>query len=536
MPVHPVILSGGSGTRLWPESLAAHPKQFLPLTSRRSLLQETALRVADAAAFAPALAMCNRRHRFLVAEQLREVAIEPDRIVLEPAARNTAPAIAAAAMLLAARDRDALMLVLPSDHAVGNAAAFRAAVATAMPAAAAGLLVTFGVEPTGPHTGYGYIAAGEELRSSPGCFRVSRFVEKPDLETARRYLAKGGWSWNSGMFLFAAGAFLDECKRWQPALHDAVQAAIAGARDDLARDDLDFLRLAAEPFAAAPSISVDYAVMERTGKAAVVPADMDWTDMGSWAALWQTGARDEDDNFRRGRTVVSGTSRSLISSTASDGPLVVALGVERLAVVATRDAVLVAPLARADEVGDMARRLGEEPGAIGAYARVHRPWGFFQTLHRGERFQVKRLSVKPGAALSLQRHRHRAEHWVVLDGVARVVRDGDSFLLRQNEVADIPPLCVHRLANPGPEPLDLIEVQTGSYLGEDDIERFEDDYGRSARPAPRPSPAGRKSAAARHLPGVPPPGSAGVSPANGPKARQRTVPHRQAPPPATRSH
>jgi len=487
MPVHPVILSGGSGTRLWPESLAAHPKQFLPLTSRRSLLQETALRVADAAAFAPALALCNRRHRFLVAEQLREVAMEPDRIVLEPAARNTAPAIAAAAMLLAARNRDALMLVLPSDHA----AAFRAAVATAMPAAAAGLLVTFGVAPTGPHTGYGYVAAGEELRSSPGCFRVSRFVEKPDLETARHYLAKGGWSWNSGMFLFAAGAFLDECKRWQPALHDAVRAAIADARDDL-----DFLRLAAEPFAAAPSISVDYAVMERTDKAAVVPADMDWTDMGSWAALWQTGTRDEDDNLRRGRTVVSGTSRSLISSTASDGPLVVALGVERLAVVATRDAVLVAPLARADEVGDMARRLGGKPGAIGAYARVHRPWGFFQALHCGERFQVKRLSVKPGAALSLQRHRHRAEHWVVLDGVARVVRDGASFLLRPNEVADIPPLCVHRLANPGPEPLDLIEVQTGGYLGEDDIKRFEDDYGRSTGPAPRPSPAGRESAAA----------------------------------------
>ncbi len=488
MRIHPVILSGGSGTRLWPESLQAHPKQFLPLTSHRSLLQETALRVADAAAFAPPLAVCNRRHRFLVAEQLREIALAPARIVLEPAARNTAPAIAAAAMLLAARDGDALMLVLPSDHAVADANGFRAAIRAATPAAAAGLLVTFGIAPTGPETGYGYIAADRGAELSPGCFRVSRFVEKPDLPTAQSYLAQGGWYWNSGMFLFTAAAFLAECRRHRPALHRAVSTAVAGAKDDL-----DFLRLAPEPFQAAPAISVDYAVMERTDKAAVTPAAMGWADMGSWAALWKNGPRDADGNLCRGRALASGVSNSLLSSIASDAPLVAALGVQDLAVVATRDAVLVAPLARAGEVGAMAQRLAAQPGDMAAHMRVHRPWGFFQVLHRGQRFQVKRISVKPGAALSLQRHRHRAEHWVVLDGIARVVKDGASFLLRPNQAADIPPLCIHRLANPGDKPLDLIEVQTGDYLGEDDIQRFEDDYGRST-PPPTAEPETREAA------------------------------------------
>ena len=492
MRIHPVILSGGSGTRLWPESLQAHPKQFLPLTSHRSLLQETALRVADTAAFAPPLALCNQHHRFLVAEQLREIALAPARIVLEPAPRNTAPAIAAAALLLAARDPDALMLVLPSDHAVAKAEGFRAAIQAATPAATAGLLVTFGIAPTGPETGYGYVAADQEAEFSPGCFRVSRFVEKPDLPTAQRYLAQGGWYWNSGMFLFTAAAFLAECRRHRPALHRAVSAAVADAKDDL-----DFLRLAPEPFQAAPSISVDYAVMERTEKAAVAPAAMGWADLGSWAALWQNGPRDAAGNLCRGRALASGVTNSLLSSI--DGPLVAALGVQDLAVVATRDAVLVAPLARAGEVGALAQQLAAQPDAAAhmqAHMRVHRPWGFFQTLHRGQRFQVKRISVKPGAALSLQRHRHRAEHWVVLDGIARVVKDEASFLLRPNQAADIPPLCIHRLANPGDRPLDLIEVQTGDYLEEDDIERFEDDYGRT-------TPHDTPPAAPRHPPDTP---------------------------------
>ena len=480
--IHPVVLSGGSGTRLWPESRAAHPKQFLPLTSRRSLLQETILRVADARAFAPPLTVCNEEHRFLVAEQLREIAVEPGAIVLEPVGRNTAPAIAAAAEILAARDRDALMLVLPSDHAIGDAAGFRAAVETAAPAAAEGFLVTFGLRPTRPETGYGYIAARASTEPAgagpaPGCLRVERFVEKPDRETARGYLAEGGWYWNSGMFLFTARAFLAECARLAPALRAAARASVAGAEADA-----DFLRLASEPFRSAPAGPVDRAIMERTDKAAVVPAEMGWSDLGSWAALWQAGARDEDGNLRRGDTFALEATDSLI---AADGPLVAALGIDGLAVVATPDAVLVAPLARADEVGTLAQQLAaerlaaERREAPNARARIHRPWGFFQTLHGGAGFQVKRITVKPGAAISLQRHRHRAEHWIVLRGAAEVVKDGATFTLRANETTHVPPLCVHRLANPGPAPLDLIEVQTGRYLGEDDIERFEDKYGRA---------------------------------------------------------
>ena len=449
--------------------------------SSHSLLQETVLRVADVEAFARPLVVCNEEHRFLVAEQLREVEIEPSDIVLEPAGRNTAPAIAAAATILAARDRNALMLVLPSDHVIGNAVGFRAAVETATPAASDGLLVMFGIRPTRPDTGYGYIAASKEAGSSPNCLQVDGFVEKPDWESARRYLAEGGWYWNSGMFLFTAVAYLEECERLEPDICGAVRASVVGAEYSP-----DFLWLAAKPFKSAPARSIDYAIMERTDKAVVAPADMDWKDVGSWAALWEASAKDKDGNLRQGDTVVLEASDSLI---ASDGPLITALGVDRLAVVATQDAVLVAPLSRADEVGDVAKRLNAEQDAkANAHARVHRPWGFFQTVHSGERFQVKRITVNPGAALSLQRHRHRAEHWVVVNGVAEVVKGSETFVLRENETTYVPPLCIHRLANPGKEPLNLIEVQSGSYLGEDDIERFEDEYGRTCdtvTPLPR---------------------------------------------------
>jgi mannose-1-phosphate guanylyltransferase/mannose-6-phosphate isomerase len=472
--IYPVILSGGSGTRLWPMSRTSYPKQFLQLVSESSLLQCATQRVSDSALFWPPMMVCNEEQRFLVAEQLREVGIQPSHIVLEPAARNTAPAVAAAANLLIADDKDALMLVLPSDHVIEDTVMFRSSIETAAGAATDGALVTFGIRPSRPETGFGYIKAGSRLGTREACYEVESFVEKPDAKTAASYLEDGGYYWNSGMFLFRANAFLDECRNFEPEICRRAADAVEGAEKDL-----DFLRLASDPFLAAPSKSIDHAVMERTENAAVVPADIGWNDVGSWASLWEVGDKDAAGNVVKGDSVAIDVKNSLI---ATDGPMITVLGVEDLAVVATIDAVLVLPLERAQDVKAVVERLkADNREEAFLHPRVYRPWGFHQIVHDGERFQVKRITVNAGGSLSLQRHHHRAEHWVVVNGIAEVTKDEETFVLNENESVYLPPLTVHRLVNPGKVPLNVIEVQSGSYLGEDDIERFEDIYGRDCK-------------------------------------------------------
>jgi mannose-1-phosphate guanylyltransferase / mannose-6-phosphate isomerase len=469
---YPVILCGGSGTGLWPVSRAAYPKQLLPLTSQLTLLQETLQRVADPERFAAPLVVCNDDHRFLVAEQLRQHGVAPAAILLEPTGRDTAPAAAAAALLLTAADPEAVMLLLPSDHYVTAHDGFWAAVDRATPAAARGALVTFGITPDRPETGYGYIRQGTALAGCPGCFAVERFIEKPDRATAEAYLAADGYAWNSGMFLFRAARYLAELARLEPAMLEATRAAVAGATRDL-----DFLRLDKTAFAGAPARSIDYAVMEKTASAAVVPLACGWSDVGSWAALWESAAKDSAGNALLGDVLAADVRNSYIRA---ESRLVAAVGLADVILVETADAVLAVGRERAQEL----RPIIEQLQALGRdehrqHRRVYRPWGSYETVDRGERHQVKRIIVAPGGRLSLQKHAHRAEHWVVVRGTARVTRGDEVFELAENQSTYIPVGTVHRLENRGAEPLHLIEVQSGAYLGEDDIVRLEDTYGRA---------------------------------------------------------
>ena len=461
-----VLLSGGSGTRLWPLSREAYPKQFLPLAGEDTMLQATWRRVAPVAGAAP-IVVAGEDHRFLVAEQLRQVGVAAASILLEPVGRNTAPSIDAAALQAMADGDDPLLLVLPSDHVVRDAEAFRAAVQEASAAAEAGALVTFGIVPTAPETGFGYIQA----QAGEGVRKVLRFVEKPDATTAQSYLDAGGYYWNSGMFLFRASRYLDELARFRADILDGARAAF-----DAARRDGDFIRLAADAFAATPAESIDYAVMERTDAAMVLPVDIGWNDVGSWSALWDVAERDAAGNAHHG-DVIAVDSRN---SYAWSRRLVALVGVDDIVVVETDDAVLVAHKDKVQQVKDVVAQLKQEQRSQAALHReVHRPWGSYDSIDTGPRFQVKRIKVKPGAQLSLQSHTQRAEHWIVVSGTARVTRDHDVFELHANQSTYIPIGAKHRLENPGSEVLELVEVQSGDYLGEDDIVRYEDVYGRS---------------------------------------------------------
>ena len=467
----PVILSGGAGTRLWPLSRGLQPKQFLALGGENSMFADTVAR-ASGKDFAPPIIVCNDDHRFMVAEELRQGGHEWREIVLEPQARNTAPAIAVAALLAAEKDPDAILTVLPSDHVIGDPASFRTTVAAAAKIAATGSLVTFGITPTHAATGYGYIRRGDVISNTANSFAVSQFVEKPDSATAQQYVEDGGYFWNSGMFVFSATAYLAELSRYHGEIINHCRNAL-----DRADHDLDFLRLDSDTFGKAQSISVDYAVMEKTDRAVVIELQSPWNDMGSWAALAEMGNEDGDGNVLIGDALAIDGGGNYIRS---EKPLVAAIGVKDLVIVATDDAVLVVPKERAQDVRKIVDVLAEHgrDEAV-THSRVYRPWGYYQNLDGGEGFLVKQIVVKPGAKLSLQSHNHRAEHWVVVDGVARVTNGDETFDLSANQSTYIPVNTRHRLENPGADPLRLIEVQSGDYIGEDDIVRLEDTYGRA---------------------------------------------------------
>ena len=467
----PLVLSGGSGTRLWPVSRESFPKQLWPLVGERTMIQETVLR-AHGPGFGPPIVVCNQEHRFLIAEQLREAGIPDARIVLEPVGRNSAPAVAAAALLAAEDDPDAVLWMLAEDHVIVDIPALHAALGAAAVAARLGRFVTFGMQPTAPETGFGYIEVGEKLPEAPGVYGLARFLEKPDAATAARLIADGRHLWNSGMFVFTAGAMLEELQRHAPDVLAAVREAVATRQVDL-----DFIRLGEKAFAASPSISLDYAVAERTSHAAVVPADIGWSDVGSWDALWALGEKDAAGNVAIGDVMLEGAQNCYVRS---DGMLATVVGLQDAVVVVTKDAVLAMHRDKAQDVKKLVDRLkaAKRSEAV-RHSRVYRPWGFFEGLTLDERFQVKRIMVRPGHKLSLQKHFHRAEHWVVVHGSAIVTRDKEELLVRENESVYLPLGCVHRLENPGRIPLTLIEVQSGAYLGEDDIVRLEDTYGRS---------------------------------------------------------
>ncbi len=467
-------MCGGTGTRLWPLSRASYPKQYWPLAGNgeETLLQQTQQRLQGLPGLAPPLLICNEDHRFIVAEQMRQIGVVLAGILLEPIGRNTGPAVAVAALQATAQGEDPLLLVLAADHVIRDAAAFRQTVTAGMTAAEAGQLVTFGIVPSAPETGYGYIEAEQSLAGASAPVPIARFVEKPDRATAEAFLATGRFTWNSGMFLFKASAILAELERLAPEVVSACRSAL-----EQDSTDLDFLRLEREAFASCPNVALDVAVMEKTDRGAVLPLEAGWSDVGSWSALWETADQDGHGNVLRGRVIHEGARNCYLRS---EHRLVVGLGVENLVVVETDDVVLVAHRDRAQDVKSIVGLLEKEGAPESkAHRKIYRPWGSYDGVTEGERWQVKRIVVNPGASLSLQMHHHRAEHWIVVQGTAVVDKDGRQELVGENQSTYIPLGCRHRLSNPGKIPVELIEVQSGPYLGEDDIVRFEDRYGRS---------------------------------------------------------
>lgn len=470
----PVILSGGVGSRLWPLSRGMYPKQLLPLVHpTMTMLQQTIDRAKQAEVLTPPIVVCNQQHRFMVAEQLQEHA--PDAtIILEPAGRNTAAAIALAAFQATSQGQDPNLLVMPADHVVGNVAAFTAAIKDAQRLSEDGRLVTFGIVPSHPETGYGYIRAGKPLLDG---YEVAEFVEKPAIERAQRFVLAGDYYWNGGIFLFRASVYLKELHELAPDIYRAAELAMTGAHKDL-----DFLRVDAQEFARSPSISVDYAVMEKTNRAAIVPLDAKWSDVGSWSALWDVSSKDANGNVLHGDVILKDTTNAHVYSEAR---LVAAVGVDDLVIVETADAVLVASKACSQAVKEIVSQLKASARSQSEHHRkVYRPWGWYDSIDTGLNFQVKRIQVSPGARLSVQKHRHRAEHWVVVKGLAEVLKGDETFQLTENQSTYIPIGVKHALRNPSDDqPLEIIEVQSGSYLGEDDIVRYDDDYGRAGTSA-----------------------------------------------------
>lgn len=468
----PVILSGGVGSRLWPLSREHYPKQLLALVGANSLLQNTILRLAEISEQAKPLVVCNEKHRFLVAEQLQNIGIEPANIILEPEGRNTAPAVAVAAFAALAKDPEAILMVLPADHLIADATKFCQSIESGIQLAEANYLVTFGIVPNSPETGYGYINASDSIEDTIA-LSVESFVEKPDLATAQQYLKSGKYYWNSGMFLFKASKYLQELEKFAPDILGTCRLAI-----DNALEDKDFLRLDSGAFKACTSNSIDYAVMEHTNTAVVIPLDAGWNDVGAWSSLWEVSEQDDAGNVTLGDVLTDNVTNSYLRA---EHRLLAAVGIQDLTVIETADAVLVA---HKDKVQDVKRIVSQlkatQRSETELHRKVYRPWGYYETVDVEERFQVKRITVNPGSSLSLQMHYHRSEHWVIVQGTAKITKNDEVFVLTENQSTYIPIGTKHRLENQGRIPLEIIEIQSGSYLGEDDIVRYEDAYGRDS--------------------------------------------------------
>jgi len=467
----PIILAGGSGTRLWPLSRQLYPKQLIDIYNEDTMLQNTISRLEGLEDSGAPIVICNEEHRFMTAEQLREISVDPQAIILEPVGRNTAPAIAIAALKAMENNDDPILLILPADHVIEKIPEFHDAILSGLEYAEQDNLITFGIVPDSPEIGYGYIKRGELLKENRGISKIQSFVEKPDLETAKKYLDSGLYTWNSGMFMFKASAIIKELENHAPKILKPCRKAISAATRDL-----DFFRLNLKDFQNIPSDSIDYAVMEKTSKGVVIPLDAGWNDMGSFDALWQTGEKDGDQNVIKGNVLTQDVKETYINSETS---LIAAVGLEKFVIVETKDAVFVSPRDRVQDVKKIVKQLKDQNRSEAInHSKVYRPWGSYETIDIEPRFQVKRITVKPGAKLSLQKHFHRAEHWTVVSGSAVITKGKDQMLLKEDQSTYIPLGTMHRLENPGKIPLELIEVQTGSYLGEDDIVRYDDVYGR----------------------------------------------------------